>query len=125
MALPLAEVNVQSTIQIDNGRSLLFGVVSFLILLSFDVVCEKDTFGFLKFKFLRLHLHTFVCKELPMCRVLTRKLTPKHFLKNGLLVFIIALFFSPGYPALGSQQIERKKILVLFSFRPTLPVASQ
>jgi hypothetical protein len=39
------------------------------------------------------------------------------------LVLSLLVFFDS--PALGSQPSERKKILVLFSFRPTLPVASQ
>lgn len=41
-----------------------------------------------------------------------------------LLTFLILLLFLNS-PALGSQQSKRKKILVLFSFRPTLPVTSQ
>ena len=53
-----------------------------------------------------------------------RNLSLHILLKKALLVFLITLFFLDS-PALGSQHIERKKILILFSFRPTLPVASQ
>ncbi|MBQ0718422.1 MAG: hypothetical protein KBT64_14525, partial [Sulfitobacter litoralis] len=44
--------------------------------------------------------------------------------QNLLIVGFILLFFSTPL-ALGSQHIERKNILVLFSFRSTLPVATQ
>ena len=43
--------------------------------------------------------------------------------KTLLLVLSLLVLFDS--PTLGSQPSERKKILVLFSFRPTLPVASQ
>jgi hypothetical protein len=59
-----------------------------------------------------------------MVGVLTSTLTIRHFLEKTLLAFLIILFFLAS-PALGSQQSERKKILVLFSFRPTLPVDDQ
>ena len=59
-----------------------------------------------------------------MERIFAMTLRFWHLLKNVLLAFLILLSFP--YPfALGSQYSERKKILVLFSFRPTLPVASQ
>lgn len=47
-----------------------------------------------------------------------------QILQNLAIVFFFLLFFSAPL-ALGTQHIERKHILVLFSFRPTLPVASQ
>ena len=47
-----------------------------------------------------------------------------QILQSLLIVGFILLFFSAPL-ALGTQHIERKHILVLFSFRPTLPVASQ
>ena len=47
-----------------------------------------------------------------------------QILQNLLIVGFILLFFSAPL-ALGAQQSERKKILVLYSFRPTLPVAAQ
>ena len=48
----------------------------------------------------------------------------KHSLIKALLVFLSVVFFLN--PTLfASQHIKRKKVLVLFGFRPTLPVASQ
>src|SRR5210317_2529957 len=41
------------------------------------------------------------------------------------LLFVLPSFVFLTPPLLASQQIERKKVLVLFSFRPTLPVAYQ
>jgi signal transduction histidine kinase len=45
------------------------------------------------------------------------------FVKFLLWVLLFLVFFNPIL--LASQQIERKNVLVLFSFRPTLPVAYQ
>ncbi|MDB4285466.1 ATP-binding protein [bacterium] len=45
-------------------------------------------------------------------------------LNKALFAFLTMLLFLNS-PALGSQQIERKKVLVLYSFRSTQPVASQ
>lgn len=47
-----------------------------------------------------------------------------QILQNLFIVGFILLFFSDPL-ALGTQHIERKHILILFSFRPTLPVAFQ
>ena len=55
---------------------------------------------------------------------LSSSLTSMHLLRKALLAFLTMLLFL-NFPALGSQQNERKKVLVLFSFRSTLPVASQ
>ena len=59
-----------------------------------------------------------------MVRMLVMGRKFAQILKNLLIVGFILLFFSAPL-ALGTQHIERKHILVLFSFRPTLPVASQ
>ena len=59
-----------------------------------------------------------------MVRTLTMGKKFAQILQNLLIVGFILLFFSAPL-ALGAQHIERKNILVLFSFRPTLPVASQ
>ena len=41
--------NLLESGQVKNGRILLFGVVSLLIVLSFEVVCEKDNRVFLRY----------------------------------------------------------------------------
>lgn len=42
-----------------------------------------------------------------------------------ILLLVLSFLLLSNSTLLASQQIERKKVLVLFSFRPTLPVASQ
>jgi len=59
-----------------------------------------------------------------MFRALTNILKYRYLPGKALLAFLIILFFL-NFPALGSQQIERKKVLVLYSFRSTQPVASE
>jgi len=59
-----------------------------------------------------------------MFRFLTSSLTSLQLFKKALLAFLIMLVLF--FPLLSSaQQSEPKNILVLFSFRPTLPVASE
>jgi signal transduction histidine kinase len=41
------------------------------------------------------------------------------------LLIFCAMFFLISTPLFGAQHDERKKIVVLFSFRPTLPIAAQ
>ena len=55
---------------------------------------------------------------------LSSSLTSMHLLRKALLAFLTMLLFL-NFPALGSQQNERKKVLVLYSFRSTQPVASE
>jgi PAS domain S-box-containing protein len=59
-----------------------------------------------------------------MVSMLTIEKKFAQILLNLLILGFILLFYSTP-TVLGTQQIERKKILVLFPFRPTLPVASQ
>ena len=59
-----------------------------------------------------------------MARILVMGRKFAQIFQNLLIFSFILLFFSTPL-ALGTQHIERKHILVLFSFRPTLPVASQ
>ena len=59
-----------------------------------------------------------------MVRMLTIEKKFVQIVQKLLIVSLILLFFSTPL-VFGAQPIERKKILVLFSFRPTLPVASQ
>ncbi len=59
-----------------------------------------------------------------MLRVLTSTLIFRSLPAKALLAFLL-IIFSLIPPALGSQQTEPKRVLVLFSFRPTLPVASE
>jgi len=59
-----------------------------------------------------------------MFRFLTSSLTSLQLFKKALLAFLIMLVLF--FPLLSSaQQSEPKNVLVLFSFRPTLPVASE
>jgi len=59
-----------------------------------------------------------------MFRFLTSSLTSLQFLKKALPAFLIMLIlFFPHFSS--AQQSQPKNILVLFSFRPTLPVASK
>lgn len=59
-----------------------------------------------------------------MNKILTIERRFLSLLKNVLFISFSLVLFS-GSLALGAQQSERKKILVLYSFRPTLPVATQ
>lgn len=59
-----------------------------------------------------------------MSIALIMRKTFAQIFQDLLIVGFVLLFFSASL-ALGAQNIERKNILVLFSFRPTLPVATQ
>ena len=59
-----------------------------------------------------------------MVRPLINSLLSLHLLKKALFAFLTMLLFLNS-PALGSQQIERKNVLVLYSFRSTQPVAAR
>jgi len=52
------------------------------------------------------------------------RMPQKSVLIKIFLILLISQFLH-SFPLFASQEIERKNILVLFSFRPTLPVAAQ